>query len=106
MGLFDKLNERKPNLTTESLASTIDAARAFKKQALNASNTGTRDENLEERLEEKQREKEEKRLARAENRKEALHDAQEGIKNLAKATGKGVKETARILYNLALGKDK
>ena len=102
MSLFDKLNERKPNLTTESLVSTIDAARAFKKQALNASNTGTRDENLEE----KQKEKEEKRLAKAENRKEALHDAQEGIKNLAKATGKGVKETARILYNLALGKDK
>ena len=102
MSLFDKLNDRKPNLTTESLAST----NAFKKQALNASNTGTRDENLEERLEEKQREKEEKRLAKAENRKEALHDAQEGIKNLAKATGKGVKETARILYNLALGKDK
>ena len=41
MSLFDKLNERKPNLTTESLASTLDAARAFKKQALNASNTGT-----------------------------------------------------------------
>lgn len=106
MSLFDTMNERKSNLTTESLASTVSAARAFKKQALNASNTGTRDENLEERLEEKQREKEEKRLAKAENRKEALHDAQEGIKNLAKATGKGVKETARILYNLALGKDK
>ncbi len=106
MSLFDKLNDRKPNLTTESLASTLDAANAFKKQALNASNTATRDENLEERLEEKQREKEEKRLAKAENRKEALHDAQEGIKNLAKATGKGVKETARILYNLALGKNK
>lgn len=106
MSLFDKLNDRKPNLATESLASTLDAANAFKKQALNASNTGTRDENLEERLEEKQREKEEKRLAKAENRKEALHDAQEGIKNLARATGKGVKETARILYNLALGKDK
>nr|DAR85471.1 MAG TPA: hypothetical protein [Caudoviricetes sp.] len=106
MSLFDTMNERKSNLTTESLASTVSAARAFKKQALSASNTGTRDENLEERLEEKQREKEEKRLAKAENRKEALHDAQEGIKNLAKATGKGVKETARILYNLALGKDK
>lgn len=63
----------------------------------------------------KREEKEAEKQARAEeksaNRAQAKEDLKEGMKNLggalveaAKATGKGVKETARIAYNLALGK--
>lgn len=56
--------------------------------------------------EEKKAQKEAAKLERKENRKEALREIGDGLIEAAKATGKGVKETARLAYNLALGKNK
>ena len=41
-----------------------------------------------------------------ENRKQALRDLGSDLVEAAKATGKGVKEVARIAYNLATGSSK
>ena len=115
MNLFD-LGEPLDNLSTESSPfHHNNVARAIEKQARNASVSNgiskkddddfarEHDERIAHDEERKSREESEK-AERAENRKEALKDLGEGLIEAAKATGKGVKETSRIAYNLALGK--
>jgi hypothetical protein len=74
-------------------------------QALNKE-TDEEIEKRHEREEEKKREKEAEDERKSENRKQALKDLGEGLVDAAKATGKGVKEVARIAYNLATGSNK
>lgn len=45
------------------------------------------------------------KLQKAENRKEAAKELGDQLVSIAKATGKGVKEVARLAYNLSLGKN-
>lgn len=86
---------------------------AYEEQAKNAQysralNKET-DEEIEkrhEREEEKKREKEAEDERKSENRKQALKDLGSDLVEAAKATGKGVKEVARIAYNLATGSNK
>ena len=85
---------------------------AYQEQAENAQYSNTlnkeTDEEIEkrhEREEEKKREKEAEDERKSENRKQALKDLGEGLVDAAKATGKGVREVARIAYNLATGSD-
>lgn len=86
---------------------------AYQEQAENAQYSNAlnkeTDEEIEkrhEREEEKKREKEAEDERKSENRKQALKDLGEGLVDAAKATGKGVKEVARIAYNLATGSNK
>lgn len=86
---------------------------AYEEQAKNAQysralNKET-DEEIErrhEKEEEKKREKEAKDEHKSENRKQALKDLGSDLVEAAKATGKGVKEVARVAYNLATGSSK
>lgn len=86
---------------------------AYQEQAENAQysralNKET-DEEIEkrhEREEEKKREKEAEDERKSENRKQALKDLGSDLVAAAKATGKGVKEVARVAYNLATGSSK
>jgi hypothetical protein len=87
-----------------------DVADAIEKEARNASVTMTVDKKTREELNREQDEELAKKEAEAdrkrENRNQALRDISEGMVDLAKATGKGIKEIARVAYNLALGEDK
>lgn len=86
---------------------------AYEEQAKNAQysralNKET-DEEIEqrhEREEQKQRDKEAEDERKSENRKQALKDLGSDLVAAAKATGKGVKEVARVAYNLATGSSK
>ena len=86
---------------------------AYQEQAENAQysralNKET-DEEIEkrhEREEEKKRDKEAEDERKSENRKQALKDLGSDLVAAAKATGKGVKEVARVAYNLATGSNK
>ena len=102
------------NVSTEGgifqFAKELDA---YQEQAENAQysralNKET-DEEIEqrhEREEQKQRDKEAEDERKSENRKQALKDLGSDLVEAAKATGKGVKEVARIAYNLATGSSK
>lgn len=86
---------------------------AYQEQAENAQYSNAinkeTDEEIEkrhEREEEKKREKEAEDERKSENRKQALKDLGSDLVEAAKATGKGVKEVARIAYNLATGSNK
>jgi len=86
---------------------------AYQEQAENAQYSNAinkeTDEEIEkrhEREEEKKREKEAEDERKSENRKQALKDLGSDLIEAAKATGKGVKEVARIAYNLATGSNK
>lgn len=87
-----------------------DVKDAIEKEARNSSVTMTVDKKTREEL---NREMDEKLAAqeaeadrKRENRNQAVRDIADGMVDLAKATGRGVKEIARIAYNLALGEDK
>lgn len=86
---------------------------AYQEQAENAQYSNAinkeTDEEIEkrhEREEEKKREKEAEDERKSENRKQALKDLGSDLVAAAKATGKGVKEVARVAYNLATGSSK
>lgn len=87
-----------------------DVKNAIEKEARNASVTMTVDKKTREEInrehdEETARKTEEEERKR-ENRNQAVRDAADGLVDAAKATGRGIKEVARIVYNLALGEDK
>ena len=68
------------------------------------------DEEIEQRHADKEAKEQEKQAKKRrtlkENRKQALRDLGSDLVEAAKATGKGVKEVARIAYNLATGSSK
>lgn len=86
-----------------------DVKNAIEKEARNASVTMTVDkktrEELNREMDEELAAKEAEAERKRENRNQAIRDIADGMVDLAKATGKGVKEVARIAYNLALGED-
>ena len=110
MSLLD-LDSTKKEVSQEwGLGYMNDVKDAIEKEARNSSVTMTVDKKTREEL---NREMDEKLAAqeaeadrKRENRSQALRDISDGMVDLAKATGKGVKEIARIAYNLALGEDK
>ena len=110
MSLLD-LDSTKKEVSQEwGLGYMNDVKDAIEKEARNSSVTMTVDKKTREEL---NREMDEKLAAqeaeadrKRENRNQALRDISDGMVDLAKATGKGVKEIARIAYNLALGEDK
>lgn len=87
-----------------------DVKDAIEKEARNASVTMTVDkktrEELNREMDEKLAKDQEEADRKRENRNQAVRDIADGMVDLAKATGRGVKEIARIAYNLALGEDK
>lgn len=87
-----------------------DVKDAIEKEARNASVTMTVDkktrEELNREMDEKLAKDQEEADRKRENRNQAVRDIADGMVDLAKATGRGVKEVARIAYNLALGEDK
>ena len=110
MSLLD-LDSTKEEVSQEwGLGYMNDVKDAIEKEARNSSVTMTVDKKTREEL---NREMDEKLAAqeaeadrKRENRNQALRDISDGMVDLAKVTGKGVKEIARIAYNLALGEDK
>lgn len=110
MSLLD-LDSTKKEVSQEwGLGYMNDVKDAIEKEARNSSVTMTVDKKTREEL---NREMDEKLAAqeaeadrKRENRNQALRDISDGMVDLAKATGKGVKEIARIAYNLALGENK
>lgn len=110
MSLLD-LDSTKKEVSQEwGLGYMNDVKDAIEKEARNASVTMTVDKKTREELNREMDEKLAKQEAEAdrkrENRNQAVKDIADGMVDLAKATGKGVKEIARIAYNLALGEDK
>lgn len=87
-----------------------DVKDAIEKEARNTSVTMTVDkktrEELNHEMDEKLAKDQEEADRKRENRNQAVRDIADGMVDLAKATGRGVKEVARIAYNLALGEDK
>lgn len=110
MSLLD-LDSTKKEVSQEwGLGYMNDVKDAIEKEARNSSVTMTVDKKTREEL---NREMDEKLAAqeaeadrKRENRNQAARDIADGMVDLAKATGRGVKEIARIAYNLALGEDK
>lgn len=92
------------------LSHVNDVKNAIEKEARNASVTMTVDKKTREDLnrehDEELAKKTEEQERKRENRNQAVRDAAEGLVDAAKATGRGIKEVARIAYNLALGEDK
>lgn len=92
------------------LSHVNDVKNAIEKEARNASVTMTVDKKTREELnrehDEELARKTEEQERKRENRNQAVRDAAEGLVDAAKATGRGIKEVARIAYNLALGEDK
>lgn len=109
MSLLD-LDSTKNEVSQEwGLGYMNDVKDAIEKEARNSSVTMTVDKKTREEL---NREMDEKLAAqeaeadrKRENRNQAVKDIADGMVDLAKATGKGVKEIARIAYNLALGEN-
>nr|DAF97576.1 MAG TPA: hypothetical protein [Myoviridae sp. ctijX18]DAQ61188.1 MAG TPA: hypothetical protein [Caudoviricetes sp.] len=110
MSLLD-LDSTKKEVSQEwGLGYMNDVKDAIEKEARNSSVTMTVDKKTREEL---NREMDEKLAAqeaeadrKRENRNQAVRDIADGMVDLAKVTGRGVKEIARIAYNLALGEDK
>lgn len=92
------------------LSHVNDVKNAIEKEARNASVTMTVDKKTREELNREHdgelAKKTEEQERKRENRNQAVRDAAEGLVDAAKATGRGIKEVARIVYNLALGEDK
>lgn len=109
MSLLD-LDSTKKEVSQEwGLGYMNDIKDAIEKEARNSSVTMTVDKKTREEL---NREMDKKLAAqeaeadrKRENRNQAVKDIADGMVDLAKATGKGVKEIARIAYNLALGEN-
>lgn len=106
MKLFDLIPDD-PELSNEGIMNTIKKrdkmGEAYKAEAKNASHDSAIDKKTSEEIEREFEEKENKKEEKKTNRKEAMKDLGEGLIEAAKATGRGVKETARIAYNLARG---
>lgn len=77
--------------------------KAFQNEAEHASTTNGYGKKSLAELEEEYEQRENSRKYQEENRKEALRDLGNGLVEAAKTVGKGVKETAFIAYNLAVG---
>lgn len=111
MSLLDLDSLEKEEVSQEwGLGYMNDVAKAIEKEARNASVTMTVDKKTREELNREQDEELAKKEAESdrkrENRNQAVRDIAEGIVDTAKATGRGIKEIARIAYNLALGEAK
>lgn len=111
MSLLDLDSLEKEEVSQEwGLGYMNDVAKAIEKEARNASVTMTVDKKTREELNREQDEELAKKEAEAdrkrENRNQAVRDIAEGIVDTAKATGRSIKEIARIAYNLALGEAK
>lgn len=111
MSLLDLDSLEKKEVSQEwGLGYMSDVANAIEKEARNASVTMTVDKKTREELNREQDEELAKKEAEAdrkrENRNQAVRDIADGMVDLAKATGRGIKEIARVAYNLALGEDK
>ena len=110
MSLLD-LDSTKKEVSQEwGLGYMNDVKDAIEKEARNSSVTMTVDkktrEELNREMDEKLAKDQEEADRKRENRNQAVRDIADGMVDLAKATGRGVKEVARIAYNLALGEDK
>lgn len=112
MSLLDLNSAKKEKEVSQEwgLGYMNDVKDAIEKEARNASVTMTVDKKTREELNRKMDEKlakdQEEADRKRENRNQAVRDIADGMVDLAKATGRGVKEVARIAYNLALGEDK
>lgn len=102
-----------PEVSVEGLFEFAKAKNAYQEQAENAQYSRTLNKETDEEIEQrhadkeaKEQEKQAKKEERKENRKQALKDLGSDLVGAAKATGKGVKEVARIAYNLATGSSK
>ena len=109
MSLLD-LDSTKKEVSQEwGLGYMNDVKDAVEKEARNSSVTMTVDkktrEELNHEMDEKLATQEAEADRKRENRNQAVKDIADGMVDLAKATGKGVKEIARIAYNLALGEN-
>ena len=106
MKLFDLISDD-PELSNEGIMDNIKKKdkmiKAYKAEATNASHDSAIDKKTSEEIEREFDEEEERAETKKENRKKAMKDLGEGLIEAAKATGRGVKETARIAYNLARG---
>lgn len=110
MSLLDLDSTRKEVSQEWGLGYMNDVKDAIEKEARNSSVTMTVDkktrEELNREMDEKLAKDQEEADRKRENRNQAVRDIADGMVDLAKATGRGVKEVARIAYNLALGEDK
>ena len=102
-----------PEVSVEGLFEFAKAKNAYQEQAENAQYSRALNKETDEEIEQrhadkeaKEQEKQAKKEERKENRKQALKDLVSDLVEAAKATGKGVKEVARIAYNLATGSSK
>ena len=102
-----------PEVSVEGLFEFAKAKNAYQEQAKNAQYSRALNKETDEEIEQrhadkeaKEQEKQAKKEERKENRKQALKDLGSDLVEAAKATGKGVKEVARIAYNLATGSSK
>lgn len=102
-----------PEVSVEGLFEFAKAKNAYQEQAENAQYSRALNKETDEEIEQrhadkeaKEQEKQAKKEERKENRKQALKDLGSDLVEAAKATGKGVKEVARIAYNLATGSNK
>lgn len=102
-----------PEVSVEGLFEFAKAKNAYQEQAENAQYSRALNKETDEEIEQrhadkeaKEQEKQAKKEERKENRKQALKDLGSDLVEAAKATGKGVKEVARIAYNLATGSSK
>lgn len=100
-------------VSIEGLFEFAKAKNAYQEQAENAQYSRALNKETDEEIEQrhadkeaKEQEKQAKKEERKENRKQALKDLGSDLVEAAKATGKGVKEVARIAYNLATGSSK
>lgn len=101
------------DVSVEGLFEFAKAKNAYQEQAENAQYSRALNKETDEEIEQrhadkeaKEQEKQAKKEERKENRKQALKDLGSDLVEAAKATGKGVKEVARIAYNLATGSNK
>lgn len=102
-----------PEVSVEGLFEFAKAKNAYQEQAENAQYSRALNKETDEEIEQrhadkeaKEQEKQAKKEERKENRKQALKELGSDLVEAAKATGKGVKEVARIAYNLATGSSK
>lgn len=102
-----------PEVSVEGLFEFAKAKNAYQEQDENAQYSRALNKETDEEIEQrhadkeaKEQEKQAKKEERKENRKQALKDLGSDLVEAAKATGKGVKEVARIAYNLATGSSK
>lgn len=103
------LTHEPDELTVESVLDRARAHEAFKEAANNSKHSnsiGKVDDSYLARAQEERFDKQDQlKLQKAENRKEAAKELGDQLVSIAKATGKGVKEVARLAYNLSLGKN-